>query len=102
MGCQSHINCGYRTCDTDTTKCNNTVNNLDNFLIFDGVQNNKKFMDAWSHKFKVGDVLVSLSNYSSRAVCSYYIVLYFTHNSDLLTKMIRSCVCQTQKLRSTH
>jgi hypothetical protein len=26
----------------------------------------KKFMDAWSHKFKVGDVLVSLSNYSSR------------------------------------
>ena len=23
-------------------------------------------MDAWSHKFKVGDVLVSLSNYSSR------------------------------------
>ena len=35
------------------------------------------------------------------AVCSYYIVLYFTHNSDLLTKMMRSCVCQTQKLRST-
>ena len=28
----------------------------------------KKFMDAWSHKFKVGDVLVSLSNYSSRVV----------------------------------
>ena len=70
MGCQSHINCGYRTCDTDTTKCNNTVNNLDNFLICDGVQNNKKFMDAFSYKFKVGDRGSSSKYYSSRDMCT--------------------------------
>ena len=57
---------GQIQCDTDTTKCNNTVNNLDNFFIFDGVQNNKKGHGRLATYFKVGDVLVSLSNYSSR------------------------------------
>ena len=27
-------------------------------------------MDAWSHKFKVGDLLVTLYNYSSRIMCT--------------------------------
>ena len=40
-------------------------------------------MDAWSHKFKVGDVLVSLSNYSSR-VMSVPIALFFVDKTNQL------------------
>ena len=91
MGCQSHINCGFRTCDTDTTKCNNTVNNLDNFFIFDGVQNNKKGHGRLATYFKVGDPLVSLYNYSSRIVYmpTGRLLVYF-----------RACPCTCRSLNT--
>ena len=85
MGCQSHINCGFRTCGTDTTKCNNTVNNLDNFFIFDGVQNNKKVQGRLATYFKVGDPLVSLYNYSSRIMT----ILFITKNEAFFQSIVR-------------